>query len=73
MVKRGDIIQANENAKDWCGCVLIVDEVREWGVQAFLRIPMRGDAYIRLPYNAFDELGAEAVMMPAYECSEEKS
>ena len=63
-LKRGSIIQANENAKDWCGCVLIVDEVKSWGVQAFLRIPCQGDAYIRLPHDAFDVLGGEAVLMP---------
>lgn len=64
MLKRGSIIQANENAKDWCGCVLIVDEVKAWGVQAFIHIPMKGDAYIRLTTEQFDVLGAEAVLMP---------
>lgn len=63
-LKRGSIIQANEKAKDWCGCVLIVDEVKDWGVQAFLHIPAKGDAYIRLRTEQFDALGAEAVLMP---------
>jgi len=63
-IKRGSIIQANENAKDWCGTVLIVDEVKSWGVQAFVRIPMQGDAYIRLRSDQFEVLGAEAVLMP---------
>lgn len=64
MLKRGSIIQANENAKEWCGCVLIVDEVKSWGVQAFIHVPMNGDAYIRLKTEQFDELGAESVLMP---------
>lgn len=63
-IKRGSIIQANERAGDWCGTVLIVDEVRNWGVQAFVRIPMQGDAYIRLRSDQFEVLGAEAVLMP---------
>lgn len=63
-INRGGIIQANENAGEWCGCVLIVDEVKDWGVQAFMHIPMRGDAYIRLKYDQFDDLGAVAVLMP---------
>ncbi len=63
-LKRGSIIQANENVKDWCGCVLIVDEVKSWGVQAFLHIPYQGDAYIRLTNDSFDVLGSEAVLMP---------
>lgn len=60
----GSIIQANENANDWCGCVLIVDEVKPWGIQAFLHIPMQGDAYIRLRHDQFDVLGGKAVLMP---------
>ena len=64
-MKRGDIIQANEKAGDWCGCVLIVDEVKSWGVQAFLHITMQGDAYIRLREDQYDVLGGEAVLMPA--------
>lgn len=63
-IKRGSIIQANESAKDWCGTVLIVDEVKSWGVQAFARIPMQGNAYIRLQSDQFEVLGAEAVLMP---------
>ena len=63
-LKRGSIIQANENAKDWCGTVLIVDETKEWGVQAFVHIPMQGDAYIRLKHDQYDILGGEAVLMP---------
>jgi len=63
-LKRGDIIQANENAGAWCGTVLIVDEVKSWGVQAFVRVPMKGDAYIRLTPEQFENLHAESLFMP---------
>ena len=63
-MKRGDVIQANENAHDWCGALLTVSEVKDWGVQAFLHVPFQGDAYIRLSHNQYDELHAEAVLMP---------
>ena len=63
-LSRGSIIQANENAKDWRGCVLIVDEVKSWGVQAFLHIPGQGDAYIRLRNDEFDDLMAKAALLP---------
>jgi len=63
-LKKGSIIQANENAKGWRGTVLIVDEVRVWGVQAFVRIPYQGDAYIRLSNEQFDDLHTMAVLMP---------
>ena len=64
-LKRGSIIQANENAGDWCGTVLIVDEVKRWGVQAFVHVPMNGDAFIRLTPEQFEILSnGEAVFMP---------
>lgn len=66
-LKHGSIIQANENAGDWCGTVLIVDEVKEWGVQAFVHVPMQGDTYIRLRHDQYDVLGGEAVLMPGGE------
>ena len=64
-LKRGDIIQANENAGEWCGTVLVVDEVKSWGVQAFVHVPMKGDAFIRLTPEQFEILSnGEAVFMP---------
>ena len=64
-LKRGSIIQANENAGDWCGTVLIVDEVKSWGVQAFVHIPMKGDAFIRLTPEQFEILSnGQTALMP---------
>ena len=64
-LKRGSIIQANENAGEWCGTVLVVDEVKSWGVQAFVRVPMKGAAFIRMTPEQFDILSnGEAVLMP---------
>ena len=64
-LKRGSIIQANENAGAWCGAVLIVDEIKSWGVQAFVPIPMMGNAPIRLTPEKFEILSnGEAVFMP---------
>lgn len=66
-LKRGDIIQANENAGEWCGTILIVDEVKSWGVQAFVHVPMKGYAYIRLTPEQFENLHAESLFMPQKE------
>lgn len=65
-IKAGSIVQANENAGEWAGCVLIVSEEKSWGVQAYLRIPTKGDAYIRLPWDAVEDIG-EAVLVAADE------
>ncbi len=66
-LKRGSIIQANENAGNWCGTVLIVDEVKSWGVQAFVHVPFQGDAYIRLKSDQYEVIGGQAILMPKEE------
>lgn len=63
MIKEGSIVQANENAGEWCGCLLIVDEVKSWGVQAGMKIPNNGTAYIRLTFDQVEYIG-EAILVP---------
>lgn len=63
MVKVGSVIQANEQAGEWCGCLLIVEEVKSWGVMAGMKIPFKGTAYIRLKTEQFEYIG-EAVLVP---------
>jgi hypothetical protein len=50
---------------NWFRCVLAVDEVKSWGVQAYCTIPRAqgeasGDAYMRLSWGEFDELGVKS-------------
>jgi hypothetical protein len=69
-----DLIQVNEDGPpNWFRCVLVVDEVKSWGVQAFCTVPNArdqpsGDAYMRLSFGEFDRLGVKskfvAVEMP---------
>ena len=65
-VEYGDVIQANEEAKEWVGCLLIVEEVKDWGVIAGLKIPQQGTAYIRLKFTEFEKIG-KAVLVPVKE------
>ncbi len=60
-VCKGALIQVNEKNDDWFGCVMIVDEVKNWGVQAYLRIPCRGNAFLRLNWDEFELLEDKAV------------
>ena len=59
MPNKGDVIQVNEHVGNgsWTGCLMIVDEVKDWGVQAYLHIPMQGDAYLRLKHGEYDVVG----------------
>lgn len=63
-VKKNDVIQINEKFKgtDWIGCLMIVDEVKDWGVQAYLHVPMKGDAYLRISHGEYDVIGKAALV-----------
>ena len=57
-VQPGMVIQVNESANaDWTGCLMIVDEVKSFGVQAYIKIPMEGTAYLRLKWDQFEIIG----------------
>lgn len=65
MVK-GDVIQVNEKVPEWCGCLMIIEEVYSWGVMAGLKIPMNGTAYLRLTHEQYEPIGT-AVFVPKEE------
>lgn len=61
---RGDIVQIVDEAHAWYGCLLIVDEVKLWGVLAAALIPRSNDgsepiaqAWNRLTYGCFAIVG----------------
>lgn len=63
-IEVNDVIQGNENAGEWIGCLMMVEEVTSYGVMASLKIPYKGNAYIRLTNEQYDYIG-KAVMIPA--------
>lgn len=37
----------------WGGCLAVVSEVHDWGVQAYITVPVQGQAYVRLTWKEF--------------------
>jgi len=62
MVGVGSVIQVNELVPEWAGCLMIVNEVKDWGVTAGLKVPMQGVAYLRLTHSQYEFIG-DAVFM----------
>lgn len=61
----GDIIQITHRKDPWFPALLIVDEVKPWGVQAYTIIPQSndggekpGNAYRRLKFTLFARVGS---------------
>lgn len=65
-VGESDLIQVNEDGpQNWFRCILVVDEVKSWGVQAYAIIPQArdkcsADAFMRLSWSEFDTLGVKS-------------
>lgn len=61
-VKEGSVIQVNEKIPEWFGCLLVVKEVKMWGVLAGMKIPFHGDTCIRLNNDQFDYIGKSTII-----------
>jgi hypothetical protein len=78
-VAENDLIQVNEEGPmNWFRCILVVDEVKSWGVQAYAIIPQArdktsADAFLRLEWNEFDTLGAKSLFVAWGKQTEEES
>lgn len=70
-IEENDLIQVNEDGPaHWFRCILVVDEIKGWGVKAYCTMPAaRGrpsaDAYIQLHWNEFDKLGVKSKFIAA--------
>lgn len=68
MVENGDIIQVTDDKDKWYPCLLIVDEVKSWGVMAYMTIPNNselepnGNAYYRIENGKFEKVGSAVVV-----------
>jgi hypothetical protein len=78
-VAENDLIQVNEDGPmNWFRCLLVVDEVKSWGVQAYAIIPQArdkpsADAFMRLTWNEFDTLGVKSKFVAWDKVTEEQS
>lgn len=55
-LKKDDIVQIVPE-HNWGGCLLVVDEVKSWGIQGYVEIPLKGQAYIRIKNGEFEVVG----------------
>lgn len=60
-LKINDIVQAIST--DWAPALIVVTEIKDWGIMGYTSIPTQGDAYIRLKWDEIELTGGHAVMV----------
>lgn len=68
-IKKGDIIQITKEDDPWFPALLVVSEVKSWGVQAYAIVLLSNDgsskpgsAYRRLKPELYEKVGMAAVV-----------
>lgn len=62
-VEQGDIVQVRGDLgpDKWAACLVVVTEVRPWGIQGYTTIPRGGNAFIRLKYEDIEQTRGRVV------------
>ena len=61
LLRPGYVVQISpEGDGMFAGCFLVVTEVKSWGVQGYVRIPDRGNAYYRADRENIEFVGESA-------------
>lgn len=61
-VQVNDVVQLVPEHK-WSGCLVTVTEVKTWGIQGFVQIPMKGQAFIRVNENDYEKIGTAVFVL----------
>ena len=61
-MKAGDIVQVRPELETFGGCMVVVTEVKTWGVQGYVQSAgVPGQQYIRLKSQDIESTGGKAV------------
>lgn len=58
----GDVVQVSPEKEMFGGCMVVVTEVKSWGVQGYVQSAgVPGQQYVRLKHDDFEHTGGKAV------------
>lgn len=62
MIQQHEIVQVDPKHDTFGGCLVVVDEVKEWGIQGYVQnAGQPGQAWIRLKFGDFESTGGRAI------------
>ena len=63
---KGSIIQIIDEKHPWYPCVLVVDEVKSWGIVAYISMPLEkgnvGEAFNRIEEGKYEYCGEASIV-----------
>lgn len=59
----GDIVQINPNVERFGGSLMVVTELKSWGVQGYVQVPGSGQAYYRCKFEDMERTWGRAVWL----------
>lgn len=61
MIEVNDIVQVDPAVETFGGCMVVVTEVKSWGIQGYVQSAgVPGQQYIRLAFDKIDQTGGKA-------------
>ena len=64
MIEVSDIVQVDPMHQVFGGCMVVVTEIKPWGIQGYVQSAgVDGQQYIRLPFADFEKTGGKAIWM----------
>ena len=62
IIREGDIVQVRPDMETFGGCMVVVTEIKSWGVQGYVQSAgVPGQQYIRLKFADIEATGGVAV------------
>ena len=67
-IQVGDIVQVNPDVETFGACMIVVTEIKSWGIQGYVQSAgLNGQAYIRLPFKDIERTGGKAVWVVGHD------
>jgi hypothetical protein len=67
-LKVGDIVQVTPDKEMWGGCMVVVTELKNFGIQGYVQSAgVPGQQYIRLNFDEFEFTGGKAIWVVAHD------
>lgn len=60
--EKGDVVQITNQEHHWFPCLIVVSESKDFGIQGYVTVPKKGDAFIRLNHDDFEVVGKSRVI-----------